>query len=364
MELTLKRVLEHAEFKKYRGKGYDTAEVDDFIDKAAAMAAKVEVQLAQALEAANQGGGPTQDDIQAEVERRVAQRLAEEAEQRPAAASEEEAAEEVRRTIIMAQRTADAAVREAREDAEKIVGSAKDQAETTLADADARAAALTTEATEYAAASRAEVEAEATRERREARAGEPLARMEKGDRLEAFPRRQRPGPLVGNVHAVGGEVFDSRGRADGCEPGIVEASAETELFHRGQVAHQRVVRCRQLGAIGERHGGHHAFQFGGDPAFRFERGDDLRITGTEKRGAEEGGQQAGGGAFHERYGSWEGVSGNEYSLTLPRFHYGGKRSESQWLAVSQSVTFTDRFQADRRAKITLHFLTPPPAERL
>ena len=103
------------------------------------------------------------------MERRVNQRLAEEAENRPAGASEEEAAEEVRRTIIMAQRTADAAVREAREDAEKIVGSAKDQAETMVADAEARAEALRTEAEAHAASTREETEAEATRERREAR---------------------------------------------------------------------------------------------------------------------------------------------------------------------------------------------------
>ena len=75
MELTLKRLLEHAEFKKYRGKGYDPTEVDDFLDKAAAMAGKVEVQLTQALEQAKAGGGPSASpaDIDAEVERRVAE---------------------------------------------------------------------------------------------------------------------------------------------------------------------------------------------------------------------------------------------------------------------------------------------------
>ena len=31
MELTLKRLLEHAEFKKYRGKGYDPTEVEGFL---------------------------------------------------------------------------------------------------------------------------------------------------------------------------------------------------------------------------------------------------------------------------------------------------------------------------------------------
>lgn len=172
MELTLKRLLEHAEFKKYRGKGYDPAEVDDFLDRAAAMAGKVEVQLTQALDAAKAGGAPDASAIEAEIDRRVAQRIAEMPPPEPAASSgpsEEETAEEVRRTIIMAQRTADAAVREAREDADKILAAANEQAQTLVADAEARAAALRTDTEEHAARVRDEVEEEATRERREAR---------------------------------------------------------------------------------------------------------------------------------------------------------------------------------------------------
>ena len=80
MELTLKRLLEHAEFKKYRGKGYDPTEVDDFLDRAAAMAGKVEVQLTQALEkakAADSGvGGMDPAQLEAEIDRRVAERIA------------------------------------------------------------------------------------------------------------------------------------------------------------------------------------------------------------------------------------------------------------------------------------------------
>ncbi|MGN6694059.1 MAG: DivIVA domain-containing protein [Aquihabitans sp.] len=180
MELTLKRLLENAEFKKYRGKGYDPTEVDDFLDRATAMAAKVEVQLTQALEqakAAGGGSGPDPAAIEAEIERRVADQVAAQLAAQAAAApaatpsgpSEDEVAAEAQRTLVMAQRTADAAVREARDDAEKMVAAAKEQAEALLADAEARASATNSETEQHAAAVRAEVEAAAAAERREAR---------------------------------------------------------------------------------------------------------------------------------------------------------------------------------------------------
>ncbi|MEZ5180438.1 MAG: DivIVA domain-containing protein [Acidimicrobiales bacterium] len=192
MELTLKRMLEHAEFKKYRGKGYDPTEVDDFLDKAVAMAGKVEVQLQALEQAKGSSGGPSPAEVEAEVERRVAERLADQpAPAAPAGPSEDEIAEEARRTLAMAQRTADAAVREARDDAAQIVSSAQEQAATLVADAEAAAQATRAEADGYAAttradadayaastkegadgyatATKAEVDAEAARERREAR---------------------------------------------------------------------------------------------------------------------------------------------------------------------------------------------------
>ncbi|MCU1369271.1 MAG: hypothetical protein JWO77_465 [Ilumatobacteraceae bacterium] len=174
MELTLKRLLENAEFKKYRGKGYDPTEVDDFLDRATAMAAKVEVQLTQALEQAKAGGGqaapaPDQAAIDAEVERRVAEQVAAAVAAAPSGPSEEETAQEAQRTLLMAQRTADAAVREARADADTLLAAAKKQAEALLADAEARASAQNAETDQQAAASRAAVEAEAASERREAR---------------------------------------------------------------------------------------------------------------------------------------------------------------------------------------------------
>lgn len=167
MELTLKRLLEQAEFTDAR-KGYDRAEVDEFLDRAVAMATKVEAKLTETLGQAKGAGpspGPTAADFDAEVERRVAARVAERPsaerppdEGSPAGTSEEESAEEVRRTIILAQRTADAAVREAREDAAKL-----------LADARERAAAIDAQVEAEAASARAEVTAEARAERGAAR---------------------------------------------------------------------------------------------------------------------------------------------------------------------------------------------------
>ncbi len=142
MELTLKRLLEQAEFAKAK-RGYDADEVDEFLDRAVAMAAKVEVRLTQALEqakgAGSAPGGPAPADVEAEVERRVQARLAEQPApdpDRPSGASEEEAAEEVRRTIVLAQRTADAAVREAREDAARLLDAARERAEALTDEAD------------------------------------------------------------------------------------------------------------------------------------------------------------------------------------------------------------------------------------
>ena len=167
MELTLKRLLEQATFTKTR-KGYDQDEVDAFLDRAVAMAAKVEIKLTEAMEAAKSAppaaapvadtgtGGPSQAAIEAEVERRVSARMAAVQSLGP---SEDDTAEEVKRTLVLAQRTADAAIREAREDAAKL-----------LADAQERAAAVTADAEAEATSLRSDLAAELAREREAARA--------------------------------------------------------------------------------------------------------------------------------------------------------------------------------------------------
>ncbi|MBX3313618.1 MAG: DivIVA domain-containing protein [Actinobacteria bacterium] len=127
MELTLKRLLEQAEFSQAK-RGYDRDEVNDFLDRAVAMATKVEAKLTQTMDQAKQAteAALAPADIEAEVDRRVEARLAEERahapEEPPAPTgpSDEERAEEMSRTLVLAQRTADAAIREAREEAERL----------------------------------------------------------------------------------------------------------------------------------------------------------------------------------------------------------------------------------------------------
>ena len=163
MELTLKRLLEQAEFTQSR-KGYDQNQVDDFLDKAVAMAAKVETRLTQAIEQAKEpasgqsagAAGPTPAEVEAEIERRVAEQVANAA-TAPASPTEDESAEAVRRTIVLAQRTADAAIREAREDAAKL-----------LAEAEGRAASLQADTDAALASAKATLTAEVDRERLEA----------------------------------------------------------------------------------------------------------------------------------------------------------------------------------------------------
>src|SRR3954469_21727184 len=98
MELQLKRLLEQAKFTPRKG-GYAQAEVDDFLDRASAMAAKVEAELTNALEQAK-GGGTSPEEQEAEIERRVAERVAaQDTGSAGEGAAAEAAAEEAHRTL-------------------------------------------------------------------------------------------------------------------------------------------------------------------------------------------------------------------------------------------------------------------------
>lgn len=195
MDLKLKRLLEQAQFTKYKGRGYDAAEVDDFLDRATAMAAKVEVQLTEALgrsgpapsaEDASPSApeGPSPEEIEAEIERRVSARVAEMPPPPAAAPVDEEAAkvdeeaanraaeasaEEARRTLLLAQRTADAVVREARQDADQLLADAREESEPLVAEAEAHAAELRAGAEEYGERVRGDADADARRHRNAAR---------------------------------------------------------------------------------------------------------------------------------------------------------------------------------------------------
>jgi cell division initiation protein len=127
-------------------KGYNTQEVDEFLER---LAVAIERQAATLREAKARVE---------EAEARVA-----DAERRAAAAARasesSEADDTLKRTLVLAQRTADAAIKEAEEQAAHTLSSAQDQAARLLADAQ-----------EATARARSEGEAEVRRAQEEARA--------------------------------------------------------------------------------------------------------------------------------------------------------------------------------------------------
>jgi len=193
MELHLKVLLEQAEFTKTRGGGYDRTEVDDFLDKSVAMAAKVETRLTELIDqnaklgegesVAPPAAGPSADEVEAEIERRVAARLAEAPAAGSAGPTEDETAEKVRRTIVMAERTASEAIREAKEDAARLVEQATERATALTAETEERAASLKAESEERAASLTAEAEAHAAKLTAEAQAEASNERQAARNRL-------------------------------------------------------------------------------------------------------------------------------------------------------------------------------------
>lgn len=165
MELTPKLLTEEVDFRvAYRG--YDRDEVDDFLERVAVAVGQLQAQLAEAVERARNAEARVQR-AQQEVEQ--ARRQAAQAAPAPAgpidpaaqAAAEREADdlnEELRRTLVLAQRTADAAIREAREQAMKITGEADERAQRRIADAEAEARRKSDEARSKLLAEIAELE--------------------------------------------------------------------------------------------------------------------------------------------------------------------------------------------------------------
>lgn len=147
MDLTTE-LLDSAAFHpaKRGGDGYKTQEVDDFIEQVKAEYHQhfaVIKEARQRVEAAE----ARLDD----AERRATEAIAR-------AETNNDADETLKRTLVLAQRTADAAIREAEEQAARTLSSAQDQASRLLADAQ-----------ESSARARAEAENEARRAQEEAR---------------------------------------------------------------------------------------------------------------------------------------------------------------------------------------------------
>lgn len=113
MELSA-RTLREVEFSGSL-RGYNTDEVDEFLEKVAVAVEALQAEVRAARERAE------------EMERR----LADQPPERPAAPDDDP----IRRTLMLAQRTADLAVKEAQEEAAQIVTQARADAEAAIADA-------------------------------------------------------------------------------------------------------------------------------------------------------------------------------------------------------------------------------------
>jgi DivIVA domain-containing protein len=119
MDLT-PRLLTEVEFRE-EWRGYKRDDVDDFLARVAAALGELQERLRETGERA------------AQAERRLLERSDE---------------DEIRRTLVLAQRTALTAVEEARAEAERVLADADDRARQRLGDADARLAAMDEEMAE------------------------------------------------------------------------------------------------------------------------------------------------------------------------------------------------------------------------
>lgn len=143
MELSAK-VLREVEFRD-RLRGYDTDEVDEFLEKVAVAV----------------------DELQEKM-RQLAYR-AERAERSATERSPDEDDDTIRRTLILAQRTADMAVREAQEQAAVLMDGARAQSEKLLAEAKESAGRLRSEAEQRHSEEIAKLERQRDRVREELR---------------------------------------------------------------------------------------------------------------------------------------------------------------------------------------------------
>ncbi|MGK2949948.1 MAG: DivIVA domain-containing protein [Acidimicrobiales bacterium] len=161
-------------------KGYNTQEVDDFLERLAVGLERKEAQLLEAKTRIDQAEARVE-----EAERRAAAAAAR-------ASETSDADDTLKRTLVLAQRTADAAIKEAEEQAARTLSSAQDQAARMLADAQ-----------EATARARSEAEIEARQAQEEARA-RVLAELQE---LEAA-RDQ----LQGDVELLDRHLDDQRSR--------------------------------------------------------------------------------------------------------------------------------------------------------
>jgi DivIVA domain-containing protein len=128
MDLT-PQSLHAVEFREARRNGYNTRDVDDFIERVAAGVGHLNDRL-RAAEARAEA---------ADARLIEAQRELDEARRRPPTPEASETDETLRRTLVLAQRTADATIKEAKEEANRVLSEAREEAARTRAEAEADA---------------------------------------------------------------------------------------------------------------------------------------------------------------------------------------------------------------------------------
>jgi DivIVA domain-containing protein len=134
MDVTPQAINEVEFHQKMRG--YDPDEVDDFLERVGAAVAQLTERLHEA-----ESRAATADRRALDLERKV-----HELDERPAARDEDEDTETIKRTLVLAAKTADAAVKEAKDEAQRTLTAAREEADTLMNDAHATSQRLVSEA--------------------------------------------------------------------------------------------------------------------------------------------------------------------------------------------------------------------------
>jgi DivIVA domain-containing protein len=128
MELTPQAVSE-AEFREAKRGGYNIRDVDEFLDRVAVGVGHMQERIREAHQRAEAAESRVVD----------LQRQLEEAQRRNAEGPGGDTEDTLRRTLVLAQRTADATIKEAKEEAERLLTEAREEAASTRAAAEAEA---------------------------------------------------------------------------------------------------------------------------------------------------------------------------------------------------------------------------------
>jgi DivIVA domain-containing protein len=178
MDLT-SQVLHDVEFREAK-RGYNTQDVDEFLERLAVAVDRQEAQLREARQRVAAAEGRI-----AEAERR-----AEDVERRGGGPGGSEADETLKRTLVLAQRTADAAIREAEEQAARMLAAAEDEAQRLVTDAHEASAQAYADAEDEARRAQHEARSRVLAELQELEAGRELLRSDV-DMLEQHIGEQR-----------------------------------------------------------------------------------------------------------------------------------------------------------------------------